>query len=421
MIKRIYKIGSTYSSSLKNSEGDQFKGWINIENSGMNDSGIRHLKYVNLSSLKNELPHTIYYSNRNTDKNQLSTSVVYLPAYVVLLTSHKSTSNHNPWDDYVNISDGEIIYWGDAKNCDRREFMDFYGNKVLNTINDYRLSGQREFIPPILHFSKHSSGRVTFNGLCVLEDLQIQSYYDHDQPIKNFRCKLCILDTHEVDVEWLHHRARIDDLKKLNDKEKTPEIWLNYIKKDVRRLNIYKSQIRKKEDQLPSNEQDMLILENLNNYSPTDFEKIIVALFRDITSITHKIEGTRAIKDGGFDFWGEFILPAPLNYHIRFLGEVKRYRQTNSIGPGQVSRLVARLGRDEFGIYITTSYYTEQAQQEVLQDRYPVKLFSGIDVVNLFKEAQLITDDHKINPQWLDSVLNLYKKDLNSFIQVLFV
>lgn len=148
MIKRIYKIGSTYSSSLKNSEGDQFKGWINIENSGMNDSGIRHLKYVNLSSLKNELPHTIYYSNRNTDKNQLSTSVVYLPAYVVLLTSHKSTSNHNPWDDYVNISDGEIIYWGDAKNCDRREFMDFYGNKVLNTINDYRLSGQREFIPP---------------------------------------------------------------------------------------------------------------------------------------------------------------------------------------------------------------------------------------------------------------------------------
>lgn len=210
-------------------------------------------------------------------------------------------------------------------------------------------------------------------------------------------------------------------MKKLNDKEKTPEIWLNYIKKDVRRLNIYKSQIRKKEDQLPSNKQDMLILENLNNYSPTDFEKIIVALFRDITSITHKIEGTRAIKDGGFDFWGEFILPAPLNYHIRFLGEVKRYRQTNSIGPGQVSRLVARLGRDEFGIYITTSYYTEQAQQEVLQDRYPVKLFSGIDVVNLFKEAQLITDDHKINPQWLDSVLNLYKKDLNSFIQVLFV
>ena len=45
------------------------------------------------------------------------------------------------------------------------------------------------------------------------------------------------------------------------------------------------------------------------------------------------------------------------------------------------------------------------AQEEVLKDRYPVKLFSGIDVVNLFRELELIIDDDKINPEWLDSVL----------------
>ena len=399
-MKKIYKVGRTYSSSSKSSEGDQFKGWINIKNSGMNDAGIRHLKYVNLSSLKGQIPHVKYNS-----PNIKSPSVVYLPAYVVLLTSSRSGSNHNPWDDYINISDGEIIYWGDAKSCDKREFMDFYGNKILNVINDYRLLGERELMPPILHFSKQSSGKVTFNGLCVLEDLQIKAYYDGDKPIKNFCCNLCILDTHEVDVEWLHYRATIDDLTKLNDKAKTPDVWLSYIKKDVKRLNIYKRQIRKPKEQLPSDKNDMLILEELYNHSPEDFEKIIVALFREMTWITHKIEGTRITKDGGFDFWGEFVLPAPLKYRIRFLGEVKKYKRRRGVGPGDISRLVARLARDDYGIYMTTSYYTEQAQQEVLQDKYPVKLFSGIDVVNLFKELQLITNDHNINPEWLESVL----------------
>lgn len=394
---KMYKLGHTYSSSQKGGRKDQFKGWINIKGSGMNDSGVRHLKYLNINSLKGELPCTQY-------RNKSSISDVYLPAYVVLVTSHENKNRHNPWEDYVDISNGEIIYWGDAKKCDKREFLDFYGNRILNAINDYRLSGNREFMPPILHFSKHKSGFVVFNGLCILEDLQIQSYNDGKVPIKNFRCKLCILDAHEVDVEWLHYRATIDDLRKLNDRKKTPEVWLSYIKKNIRRLNIYKSQIRSQQDQLPSNDKDMSILKNLNNYTPEQFEKIIVALFRDITPITHKIEGTRATKDGGFDFWGEFLLPSPLNYHIRFLGEVKKYDVNKGIDPGKVSRLVARLGRDEFGIYITTSYYTKQTQQEVLQDRYPVKLFSGIDVVNLFKELQLITNDHEINTEWLENV-----------------
>ena len=43
---------------------------------------------------------------------------------------------------------------------------------------------------------------------------------------------------------------------------------------------------------------------------------------------------------------------------------------------------------------MTTSYYTRQAQEEVLEDAYPVKLFPGIDLVRFLRELKLIVDDH---------------------------
>jgi hypothetical protein len=52
---------------------------------------------------------------------------------------------------------------------------------------------------------------------------------------------------------------------------------------------------------------------------------------------------------------------------------------------------------------VTTSYYSRQAQEEVLEDAYPVKLFAGVDLLRFLRELKLIVDDH-INQDWLAAV-----------------
>jgi len=123
-------------------------------------------------------------------------------------------------------------------------------------------------------------------------------------------------------------------------------------------------------------------------------------MFRDV-DVVHRIDQTRLSRDGGFDFHGVMTLPAPLHYEISFRGEVKRHKA--SIGPKDVSRLVARLGRGEYGLFVTTSYYTTQAQEEVLQDAYPTRLFAGRDVVNIMRTLGIATSD-QIRPDWICSL-----------------
>ena len=95
----------------------------------------------------------------------------------------------------------------------------------------------------------------------------------------------------------------------------------------------------------------------------------------------HNITRTRPTGDGGFDFVGSFTLPPPIQYEIPFLGEAKRFARSTGVGPKDVSRLVARLSRGQYWIFVTTSYFTKQAQEEVLEDRYPTSLLAGADLV----------------------------------------
>lgn len=91
-------------------------------------------------------------------------------------------------------------------------------------------------------------------------------------------------------------------------------------------------------------------------------------------------------------------MPLPVAYGVQLRGEAKRWKQ--GVGVGEVSRLVARLGRGEYGIFVTTSYYTRQAQEEVFEDAYPVKLFAGIGLVLFLRELKLVRNG-QIKEEWL--------------------
>lgn len=374
-----HKYKDTGSSKKDN---DQFLKWLNIDGSGMlNSPGIRPLKFVNKDNGIN------------------------LPAYLVLVTHEKKREgSYNPWDDMVDFSTGKIYYWGDSKNDPKRRYEDFQGNKCLKEIYENTLDRKYDIIPPILHFSKPEKGSVVFNGICVIDKLELTWFEDADTPVKNYRCILTILDSEEVEISWLHERANCKDRTLLNNN--APKVWKDYINGKVNKLNIWKKQLRNIDSQLPiSGSEEDSILRQLVDLKPVEFEAVTVALFKQLPHITHTITRTQPSRDGGFDFYGHFKIPHPISYDIHFLGEVKKFSRTTAVQPKHVSRLVARLNRGQYGIFVTTSYYTSQTQQEVLEDGYPVKLFSGIDLVNFCKELNLVVKG-VIRSEWLSRILD---------------
>lgn len=379
----IYKIGHEYIDKGGSSHPeDQFLRWINIDGSGMrNADGIRALNFI----------------SKKSDHN---------PAYIILI-SHDIKRTGNPWEDKVDFNTATILYWGDAKLDRDKKYNEFRGNKRMLQAWESKLDGRLEEVPPILHFSKPRKGIVKFNGLCVLDDLQITWFEQKGTPVKNYRFVLKILDQDTVDVNWLHYRANNHELHLLN--KNAPHVWKQYLKGKLLKLDIWSKKILTKEQQLPEiGTKDSDILDILHKQSPIGFEAIVVDLFKNLPNVSHKITRTRPTADGGFDFFGQFSIPYPINYEISFLGEAKKFGRNSPVQPKHVSRLVARLGRGQLGIFVTTSYYTRQTQKEVLEDNYPVKLFSGKDLVNILHELRLV-ENNKIKDEWLNSITNLHK------------
>jgi hypothetical protein len=357
-----YRLGHEYrDTGASGKEDDQFLRWLNIPKSGMkNMPGIRPFRFVELATLP-------------------------IHAYIVLVTHERSANRTaNPWEDFVDINAGRIIYWGDAKWDAKRTLDDFTGNRALRAAYDVVLDRQLDIAPPILHFSKPKPGVVVFNGLCVFERLELSWFEDNGRPVRNYRAHLAILDEEFVDVDWLHRRARATRQEQLLGDG--PLAWRQYQDGLTKRLQVWAPRVRSRDAQLPPEaSDDGRILQQLSTMEPIRFERAVVSLFEEL-EIVHRVTQTRPTGDGGFDFFGAFTLPPPLEYEIDFRGEVKKCQRKAGVGAKDVSRLVARLGRGQYGLFVTTSYFSPQAQAEVLEDRYPTALFAGIDVVRLLKE-----------------------------------
>ena len=376
---RRYRLGHEYrDTGSLGSDDDQFLGWINLPGSGMrNMGGIRSLKFVEL-------------------REQVT-------AAIVLVTHEGSAgSTSNPWDDLVDLQHGRIVYWGDAKFDNKRLVDDFPGNKALRDAFNQVLDGQVALVPPILHFSKERTGWLRFNGLCVLERLELTWFEDKGHPVRNYRAHLSILDEEFVDVGWLHSRMGATARAELQGRG--PSAWRRYQDGVIDRLRVWAPLVRSTTAQLPAiGSTDAGLLSQLATLTPTGFEAAVVSIFRELDEVRHNIVRTRPTADGGFDFFGTFTLPPPIQYEIPFLGEAKRYARTTAVGPKDVSRLVARLTRGQYGIFVTTSYFTKQTQEEVLADRYPTTLIAGADLVRIMREMRITRGD-EISAAWLRSV-----------------
>jgi hypothetical protein len=190
-----------------NDPDDQFMGWINLPGSGMaNAPGIRPLWYLQKRPF--------------TD----------LPAFLVLLTKKSTTGgSYNPWDDVIDLQQGTVLYWGDAKLHQEKRFTDFNGNRILESVWRAVEAGKRDELPPILHFVKNKSGWVTFTGLCALTALWPDHFEEKGQLVENYRCRLRVLGLEEpVSVEWLHVRREARTVEEAQ--RSAPAMWTSWLR-----------------------------------------------------------------------------------------------------------------------------------------------------------------------------------------------
>lgn len=140
-----------------------------------------------------------------------------IPSVLVLMTRNDSVPGpDNPWNDEIN---GEnLTYHGDNKSSNSYHLMQ--GCKNLINVHKLKNSDQNYLIPPILHFSKHKTGYVTFNGMFEIKEIGVYNFSHNGFQVENLECQLKLIDD-SVNMKWIRERTlskSINELKRIDKK-----------------------------------------------------------------------------------------------------------------------------------------------------------------------------------------------------------
>lgn len=316
--------------------------------------------------------------------------------FLVFYSSDSQSQRRDPWDDIINMEDGIAYFWGDSKAGDGPDPLTRDGNSLVK--QEYCRTyarNNRSDAPPVLLFQKERSGYVTFRGVCLISGLNIERHKDEDETVVNYRISLDILDADVIKLEWVHRKSRT------GTDVGGPDAWDHWVKTGtVRRYSIYKDRIRSKEGQRPMGELSDIHTEIRTRLDGSNVErgkKLELLLLRVLKSMDHfsQVKRTPASGDQGVDLTGkiDLLADAQLSYastKVDFKAQVKN--KTGSVGGRELSRLASRIGDGEIGLFFTMSYYTDDAQKENVAT-YPIRLFSGKDIVELLVQTDLASRD----------------------------
>lgn len=324
-------------------------------------------------------------------------------AYIVLYTSKEEID----WPDRLDSETGKFKYYGDNRSpgC---KIDSKIGNKILESIFNEK---NRYKIPPVFIFSKHpttnSSRSVKFLGLAVPEDINMGKdnslkaiwRTSDNKRFNNYEAHFTILKVKSISRKWLDC---LSDGDPLNIKY-APKSWINYVKNGLSENIILKApkttKYRDKRRQLPFSENDSKKLKLIydsykgNNYGFEFFAAKLVGLLDNNFS---EFEVTQQTRDGGFDALGSYKLGHEGHcIRLRCLVEAKLYdcNGTTGVKIKDVSRLISRLRHKDFGILVTTSYISSSIYKEIIEDRHPIIVISGKDIIDILNKNHYNTEE----------------------------
>lgn len=319
------------------------------------------------------------------------------PELVVLYT----TMAEADWPDSIDEENGLFYYYGDNRRPgfelhDRRAGRG--GNQILRNVFQLAHAGAagRAQVPPFLIFSKgHQRRDVIFRGLAVPGAAHLDATSDlvatwksvGGQRFQNYRAVFTILNVSTVSREWLVALRSGDRLG-----AHCPQEFKRWVKSGRAKPLLAErvKRTRSPNEQLGSTPLQREVAQAIYDYfsdHAVAFEHFAAGVARMMDANIVSLDVTRPSRDGGRDALGKYRIGQTQNcVTVDFALEAKCYKPQSGLGVKVLSRLISRLRHRQFGILITTSFLSDQAYQELVEDEHPIIVCAGGDVAQILIE-----------------------------------
>ena len=320
------------------------------------------------------------------------------PAIIISSSPHKRGSSETPWQDFFDPDNGHIRYFGDNKNPGK-DPAKAPGNKALLTAFQLAHSfdaEQRAQTPPLLFFERKRKGYAVFQGFGVIRSVDLLTQWDNKnkRSFTNYAFDFTVFNLErefeEFNWEWVRKR-RDPNLSLSETNHAAPASWQEWIKNGANyleraRRRVSRLTIEKTADQRPTagSEAAKVLQEIYEYYSGKKhvFEALAEVVAERVVGGEHGKYKRGWITTQGGDGGADFIASTKLGSEfsstkIIVLGQAKCVSLNAPTHANHIARTVARLKRGWIGVFVTTSYFSEAVQREVIEDRYPIVLIHG--------------------------------------------
>jgi hypothetical protein len=344
------------------------------------------------------------------------------PAILIASKPHQAGSDWTPWHDELDAERGQIRYYGDNKaetgvdaheTVGNRSVVDQYLLHLGATQSDRLRAAPLIFFESLVHEGK-SKGFWRFLGVGLVERAELVTQIDrHNRPFVNyvFNCWLVDLGPDGLNLAWEWIAARRDPTKALEEAlALAPTAWRRWVELGP----LVKEQVRQRmsrgttlgaADQRPDHgtpAADALVrvVAHYKRLGPFDGvgEHRFEGLASEIAGSVLRSSGqyrpgwiTKRAGDGGIDFVSRLDLGSgSSSLKLVVLGQAKCVSGAAPQSGLDLARTVARLDRGWVGAFVTTGYFSDQAQREVVADRFPLLMLNGRHVgETVVKESAL--------------------------------
>ena len=323
------------------------------------------------------------------------------PAILIGTNPLKAGSDWTPWHDEIDPRNGFVRYYGDNKPGLRSPPEATTGNKAA--LREFDLYGSNRKIDrlraaPLLFFENVAQesrvkGFRRFRGVGLIDRVERVIQVDRrEMPFVNYRfdCTLLTMKSENNALAWEWIAMRRDPNRSLEETLLgAPVSWRRWVEHGNQALDSVRQQlltyrILSEVEQKPnpgSREADAL--DEVFLFYAGARKHRFEALAERIAQWALGANGayrmgwvTKASADRGIDFVGRLDLGTNVGpLRVVVAGQAKC--QIGGSSPAELSRLAAKLSRGWVGVFITTGYFSQQAQMELQDDGYPILLIDG--------------------------------------------
>ena len=323
--------------------------------------------------------------------------------FCVLVTNF----GENEWPDELDRESGTFTYYGDNRAAGRRlDATTVGGNRLLERVFGQLHHGMRSAIPPFLCFEKHQGVDGVLmrflglscpgaSGMSGLEDLVAVWRVQGNQRFQNYRATFTILKAETVSHAWL--QDLVDGVAPA-DSVHCPAAWSLWVNSGTYAplRCVRKQSPRSREEQMPGTADEMAVLERVfNELTPREFEFFAAELLPTLDERFVELRVTSAVRDGGRDVLAKYRVGHQYQQvQLEAYVEAKQWKLGSAVGVKPMMRLLARLKHRDLGVFVTTSFFEQQVQKELIEDGHPVLLVPGGDIARILIGAEYGGPEH---------------------------